>query len=183
MIPYKTYETERLLLKPTSLEDASFLLELLNTPKWLEYIGDRKVHTVEDAKEYIKTRMLPQLSKLGYSNNTLIRKSDNSKVGICGLYNRKGVDGVDIGFALLPKYEKKGYAFESSNKLIHVAFNELEQTQVNAITKENNLSSQILLGKLGLTFRGTTKLFEEDEELLLYSIEKQNWKNKKPIET
>lgn len=174
MIPYKTYETERLLLRPTSLEDAEFLLELLNTPKWLQYIGDRKVHTVEDAKEYIRTKMLPQLSKLGYSNNTIIRKSDTSKVGICGLYNRMGVEGVDIGFALLPEHEAKGYAFESSNKLIHFAFNELEQAQVNAITRESNLSSQILLQKLGLTFRGTTKLLEKDEPLLLYSIEKDN---------
>ncbi|HLW14301.1 MAG TPA: GNAT family N-acetyltransferase [Flavobacteriaceae bacterium] len=180
MIPYKIYETERLVLKPTSLEDAVFLLELLNSPKWLEYIGDRKVYTIEDAQAYIKTKMLPQLSKLGYSNNTLIRKSDSFKIGICGLHNREGVDGVDIGFALLPTYEKKGYAFESSNKLIQVAFNELGQTQVNAVTKENNSSSQLLLEKLGLKLSGTTNL--ENEELLVYKMKKQSWKNKKPIE-
>lgn len=175
MTSYKIFETERLLLKPTSLEDAEFLLELLNTPKWLEYIGDRKVRTVEEAKAYIKTKMLPQLSKLGYSNNTLIRKKDNAKVGICGLYDREEVSGVDIGFALLPQYERMGYAFESANKMMHFAFKDLQETNVNAITKKNNLSSQKLLEKLGLELNGTTKLLEEQEELLLYTIEKQNW--------
>lgn len=179
MTTYKTIETKRLLLKPTLVEDADFIFELLNTPKWKEYIGDRKVHTVEAAKIYIKTKMLPQLSKLGYSNNTLIRKADNSKVGICGLYNRAGADEVDIGFALLPDYEGKGYAFESANALINMAFNELKLTRINGVTKKSNVSSQVLLKKLGLRLSGTTKLFEEKEELLLYKIEKQNWNYKK----
>lgn len=169
---YKTFETKRLLLKPTLEEDATFILELLNMPKWIAYIGDRNVKTVEEAKEYIRIKMLPQLYKLGYGNYTLIWKTDNSKIGTCGLNDREGFDGVDIGFALLPKYEKKGYGFESANKLIQVAFNELGFTKVNAITSKKNLSSQILLEKLGLKLSGTTKLPGEEEEVLLYFIGK-----------
>jgi len=107
---YKAFETGRLILKPTSEEDAEFIFKLFNTPKWLKYIGDRNIKTVENARAYIKTVMLSQLRKLGYSSYTLVKKQDNVKVGTCGLYNREGLAGIDIGFALLPEYEGKGYA-------------------------------------------------------------------------
>ena len=84
MSQHKIFETERLILKPTSEEDAEFILELFNTPKWIKYVGDRNIKTVENAREYIKTKMLSQLEKLGYSNYTLIRKADNCKIGLCG---------------------------------------------------------------------------------------------------
>jgi len=164
------YETERLILKPTSEEDADFIFELLNTPKWLKYIGDRNIKTVKDARNYIKIKMLPQLKKLGYSNNTVIRKEDNCKIGTCGLYDRDGLEGVDIGFAFLPKYEKKGYAFEAANKMKEVAFSEFGLKEINAITEKDNLSSQKLIEKLGMKLIGTTKLPDESEELLLYRI-------------
>ncbi|MCF6222774.1 MAG: GNAT family N-acetyltransferase [Flavobacteriaceae bacterium] len=168
MAESKTFKTERLILKPTDEEDASFILELLNTPKWLKYIGDRNVKTLESAKAYIVNKMLPQLKKLGYSNYTVIRKSDKTKMGTCGLYDREGLDGIDIGFAFLPKYENKGYAFESANKLKNVAFNEFEIKEINAITTKDNVASQKLLEKLGMHLFGTTNISNDNEELLLY---------------
>ena len=170
MNQYKNFETERLILKPTSEEDAEFIFELLNTPKWIKYIGDRNLKTVENARNYIKTKMLPQLKRLGYSNYTLIIKAENCKIGICGLYDRDGLEGIDIGFALLPKYERKGYAFESVSKLKNVAFNEFGLTEISAITVKDNISSKKLLEKLGLKLNGVTKLPDDNEELLLYKI-------------
>ena len=168
---YKSFETERLIIRPTSESDSEFIFELLNTPKWLKYIGDRNIKTVEDAKDYIKKKMISQLQRLGYSNYTLIRKQDNQKIGTCGLYDRDGLDGIDIGFAFLPEYEKKGFAFESSNKLKEVAFSEFDIKVISAITTKDNISSQKLLEKLGLKFIETTKIPNDDEELLLYKIE------------
>jgi RimJ/RimL family protein N-acetyltransferase len=174
MSQHKIFETERLILIPTTEEDAEFIFELFNTPKWIKYIGDRNIKTVKNAKDYIKTKMLPQLERLGYSNYTLIRKADNCKIGLCGLFDRDGVEGIDIGFAFLPEYEKKGYAFESANKLINVAFNEFGLAEINAITVKDNISSQKLLEKLGLNLKGTTKFPNDEEELLLYKIRRQN---------
>lgn len=99
MSQYRIFETERLILKPTSEEDAAFIFELLNTPKWIKYIGDRNIKTIENARDYIEAKILPQLKRLGYSNYTLISKLDNCKIGTCGLYDRDGLIGVDIGFA------------------------------------------------------------------------------------
>ena len=169
---YKVFETERLIIKPTLENDAEFIFELYNTPKWVKYIGDRNIKTIENAKEYIKEKMIPQLERLGYSNYTLIRKDDNRKIGTCGLYDREGLEGIDIGFAFLPEYEKKGFAFEASKKVKEAAFNEFKIETISAITKKDNISSQKLLEKLGLKFTGTTKLPDDNEELLLYKIEK-----------
>ena len=170
IVEYKIFETERLILKATSEEDAEFIFRLLNTPKWLQYIGDRNVKTLESAKKYILDKMQPQQKRLGYSNYTLIRKSDEQKIGTCGLYDREGLEGIDIGFAFLPEYEKMGYAYESANKLKNVAFDELGIKMIRAITVKENLASQKLLERLGLTQIGTTRLDGDDEELLLYEI-------------
>jgi len=172
MEPYKTFETERLTLKPTLEEDAAFIFELFNTPKWLKNIGDRNIKSVELARDYILNKMHPQLNRLGFSNYTLIRKIDGIKVGSCGLYDREGLEGIDIGFAFLPEYEGKGFAFEAANKLKNAAFNEFGLITLSAITSKNNCASQKLLEKLGLQFAGTTTLPTDNKELLLYKIEK-----------
>ena len=78
---YRTFETDRLFIRPTVEEDAAFILELLNTPKWIQFVGDRNVHTEADAQNYIRMRMMPQLERLGYSNNTVILKEGMVKIG------------------------------------------------------------------------------------------------------
>lgn len=174
MKKFKSFETERLLLKPTITEDAAFVLKLLNSPNWIKYIGDRNVHNEEDAKQYIINKMIPQLEKLGFANYTVIRKLDNEKIGSCGLYDREGLDGVDIGFAFLPEFENKGYGFESANKIKQVGFSIFNLTKIQAITTKENVASQKLIKKLGLTFKKFTKIPNDDEELMLYEIDNIN---------
>lgn len=171
MAIYKSFETERLLLRPVLKKDAEFILALLNMPKWRRYIGDRNVHSIKEAEEYITTRMLPQLKRLGYGNYTVIRKSDQAKLGTCGLYDREGMDGFDIGFAFLPQYENRGYAFEAAEKIKNVAFTEWGIQFINGITSKENISSQNLLKKLGMMFIETTML--DKEEVMLYRIHSQ----------
>ncbi|MEM9329252.1 MAG: GNAT family N-acetyltransferase, partial [Bacteroidota bacterium] len=84
-------------MKPTDIDDAAFIFELFNEPKWIKYIGNRNIASVEQAKDYIVERMTPQLQRLGYSSYTLIKKDDQQKIGVCGLYDREGLDGIDLG--------------------------------------------------------------------------------------
>lgn len=171
MKKYAHFETERLVLQPTTEEDAGFILELLNSPKWLEYIGDRNVHTEEDAKQYIKNKISPQLEKLGFGNYTLIRKTDGVKIGSCGLYDREGLEGIDIGFAMLPAFEGLGYGFESASKVLEIGKNEFNIEIFSAITTKNNLASQRLIEKLGLRYIETIRIPNDEVELMLYRIE------------
>jgi len=166
----KTFETERLYLTPTTTVDAELILELFNTPKWIEFIGDRKLKNTQDAKEYISNHMTPQLERLGFGNYTVRRKFDGAKIGCCGLYDREGVEGIDIGFAFLPQYENKGYGFESTNALKEAAFAEFNLMEISAITTQRNISSQKLLVKLGLQFEKNIKLIDDSEELLLFKL-------------
>jgi len=162
------FETERLLLRPTGTEDAAFIFKLMNTPKWLAYIGDRKIESEATAAAYIKERMLPQLERLGFSNYTCVRKVDGEKLGSCGLYDREGLEGVDIGFAFLPEHEGKGYAYEGSNRIMEAGIQKFNIEKISGITVLENKGSQRLLEKLGLTFQKMIRLPNDDEELMLY---------------
>lgn len=166
----KTFETDRLFLTPTTTEDAALILEVFNTPKWLEFIGDRNLKNIQDAEVYIENKIVPQIQKKGFGNYTVTRKFDDAKIGFCGLYDREGLEGIDIGFAFLPKYEKKGYGFESANILKEAAFTAFNLTEISAITSEKNTGSQKLLMKLGLQFEKKIKLTEDTEEVLLYKL-------------
>ena len=171
---YPFFETERLELHAVTEADASYQLAIMNTPKWIKNIGDRKVYTEKDAAKYISEKISPQFERLGYGNYKVIRKSDGQFLGNCGLYDRPGLEGVDIGFAFLPHYEKKGYAFESAQKLKEEAFANFGIKTISAITIPSNLSSQKLLEKLGLSFVKMIHLPNDDEELMLYQIHRMN---------
>ena len=167
-----TYETERLLLRPTVEADAAFIYELMNSKGWIENIGDRGIKNLADAANYVKEKMRPQQERLGFSNYSVIRKSDGVIMGSCGLYDREGLEGVDIGFAFLPQYGQKGYALEAAQKVKALAFGEFGLTLIKAITTKTNVPSQKLIEKLGLTFVKMINLPNDDEELMLYQIEK-----------
>ncbi|MFK7921027.1 MAG: GNAT family N-acetyltransferase [Bacteroidia bacterium] len=174
MSKYASFETERLILKPTDLDDAEYVFEQFNTPKWLANIGDRNIHSIEDAENYIKARHIPQFDRLGYGNYIMIRKHDQQKIGSCGLYDREGLKGIDIGFALLPTYEGKAYAYEASLRLKEIAIEEFGLRSIGAITTKTNLASQNLLTKLGLEFVEFRKIPGDDEELMYYLLEVKN---------
>ncbi len=165
---YKSFETERLHVRPTLEADASFIHELLNSPKWKANIGERNVPTIPEARAYIKLRMMEQMSRLGFGNYTVIRKVDQVKLGSIGLYERRGLDVIDVGFAFLERYEGKGYAFESTSALLELGRDYFKLPDVAAITLENNLPSRRLLEKLGLRFERFITLPGDTEELMYY---------------
>jgi len=171
---YDSYETPRLIIKPCCEEDARFIFKLMNTEKWFQYIGDRDVKSVEEAQAYIRTKMYPQLKRLGYGNYTVIRKADEAKMGTVGMYDREGLEGLDIGFAFLPEFEAQGYAFEASEKLKNICFDNFGITEIGAITRKDNLRSQRLLERLGLRFNKTVTLPNDDVELMYYLLKKDS---------
>lgn len=166
----KTYETERLILKPITLEDSDFVYELLNSEKWLKYIGDRNVKTIEAAENYIKERMYPQYEK-GYYNYLIVNKLTGEKMGSCGVYRRDALEIPDIGFAFLEQYEGKGYAYEAASKIKELAKENLGLKKLSGITVEYNYSSRKLLEKLGLQFQKKFFMEGDSEELMYYETE------------
>jgi RimJ/RimL family protein N-acetyltransferase len=170
MRPVSFYESERLYLRPAGREDAAFIYELLNTPKWLEHIGDRNITSIAKAEEYIVEKMLPQLEKLGFTNNVVIRKADGAKLGSCGLNARNGFSDLDIGFAFLPQYEQQGYGFEAASCLLRFAKAEIPQFKITGITSKQNFASQKLLEKLGMQCAEEISFPGEEEKVLLFRL-------------
>lgn len=163
-------ETNRLLISKITLKDATFFLELVNSPGWLKYIGDRKIRSVKDAKAYLQKGTLKSYVDFGFGfYKLLLKEKDNIPIGICGLIKREQLDDVDIGFALLPEFEGKGLGYEASVSVLQLAKDKFGLEKIVAITLPNNKSSIKLLEKLGLTYQKGIKPFDDDEELLLFA--------------
>lgn len=167
----KFYETERLILRPMAIEDAEFILDLYNRPKFIQYIGDRYIRTISDAENYIQERFFPQFKKLGFGNYLMLTKEGHQKIGGVGIFERDGLDVVDIGFSLLEEFEGKGYAYEAALKVKSVGMNDFGLTKLSAITTKENTSSQKLIEKLGLKFQRFVKIPNDPEELMYYETE------------
>ena len=151
-----------------SLEDAAFVFELVNTKEWIENIGQRNINSVDEASTYIQNKMIDHYEIHGYGNFLMTRKSDGAKIGCISLYNRDDVDGVDIGFAMLPEFMKMGYAYEGADAIKVRARDVLKLSGITAFTTKENVGSQKLIDKLGLEFKKTIIFGEEGEELLFY---------------
>lgn len=167
----KSYETERLVIRPMSLEDADLILELYNMPNFIKFIGDRNIRTLNDAENYIQAKFLPQFEKLGFGNYLIVLKEGNVKIGGVGIFEREGLDVVDIGFSVLEKFEGKGYMFEAAQKVKSIGMDDFGLKKVSAITTKDNISSQKLIERLGLTFQKYVTLPNEVEELMYYENE------------
>lgn len=167
----KVYETERLIIRPMSLDDADLIFELYNMPKFIKFIGDRNINSLADAENYIKAKFLPQFEKLSFGNYLIVLKEGNIKIGGVGIFEREGLDIVDIGFSVLERFEGKGYMFEAAQKVKSIGMDDFGLNKISAITVKDNFSSQKLIERLGLKFQKYVKLPNEDEELMYYETE------------
>jgi len=162
--------TQRLIISKVTLKDAPFFVELMNTPSWLKYIGDRNIKTVKDAENNLKNGILKSYQESGYGFYKVTQKSQPEKaIGIVGLVKRKELEHTDIGFGFLPEYEGKGFGYESSVAIMELAKNWFKLDKVLAITNPDNRSSIHLLEKLGLSFQKRIKPFDDNDELLLFA--------------
>jgi [ribosomal protein S5]-alanine N-acetyltransferase len=163
-------ETERLTLRHLSPEtDAEFILRLLNEPSFLQYIGDKAVRTLDDARGYIRNGPIKSYEENGFGLYRVGLKENGSAIGICGLIKRDALPEPDIGFAFLPEYWSKGYAHESAAEVMRHARDGLRLQRILAITSPDNEPSARLLGKIGLRFQSMIRLSEEADEVKLFS--------------
>lgn len=165
----KTLETERLILRRLTPDDAEFILELLNDPDWLRFIGDRGVRTVEDARAYIRNGPMEMYARLGMGLCLVEVKEGGVPAGICGLLKRDYLDNVDIGFAFLPASRGKGFAYESASAAMEYGRNALGLDRIVAITSPDNERSGKLLEKLGLHFERMVRLPNDRAEARLFA--------------
>ena len=161
-------ETERLVLRQLSTDDAEFIIELLNQPSFLRYIGDKGVRNSEDAVRYIQTGPQASYERFGFGLYLVELKETGASIGICGLLKRDSLPDVDVGFAFLPEFWSQGYAFESAAAVMTYGREALGLRRIVAITSPDNDASIRLLEKIGLRFERMIKLSEDQPEVRLF---------------
>ncbi len=165
----KILETERLILREIIETDAEFILDLLNQPSFIKYIGDRNVRSVEQSRDFIESRFTKSYAENGFGLYLVELKKQQTPIGICGFVKRDTLPDADIGFAFLPQFCGKGYALESAEASMKFGKEKLNLKRVLAITTQNNESSGKLLGKIGFTFKRLMDI--DNEKLKLFSVE------------
>lgn len=169
MLP-ESIETERLNLRQFTLADAEFIIQLLNSPGWLKYIGDKKVKTTLEARHYLQTGPFKSYKENGFGLGLVSLKPRNIPIGMCGLIKRSDLPNPDLGFAFLPEFMGLGYAREIALKTVGTGFTTLNLKKILAITLPGNKHSIHLLEKIGFRVDGFYSPADKAEQLLLFSL-------------
>jgi RimJ/RimL family protein N-acetyltransferase len=162
-------QTRRLNMRHFHSRDAAFILRLLNEPSFHQYIGDRKVRTIDDAIKYINSRLIASYLNHGYGLY-IVEQKDGTPIGMCGLVKRDPAEDPDVGFAFIPEVWRQGYAFESAAEILNYARQTLGLTRVLGITIPDNISSVKTLEKLGLHFLRSDTTKDTQEDISVYEI-------------
>lgn len=162
-------DTDRLSIRHIKVEDFNFIFRLLNDPSWIKYIGDKGIKTEDDAKNYIQTGPLQMYKNFGFGLYLVTLKETAVPIGLCGLIKRPSLENIDLGYAFLPDYTGKGYAFEATKAVLQYGKEKLTIDKIVAITTIDNFSSEKVLLKLGFTFDSLIKEKNDAEELKLFT--------------
>lgn len=163
-------ETERLLLRRFNVDDAEFILKLVNEPSFLRYIGDKKVRNVEDARQYILDGPVASYERNQFGLNRVELRESRTPIGMCGLLKREELSSPDIGFAFLPEFWNKGFAFEAATAVLQDARERLRLERILAITSLDNDASIKLLERLGFRFESIITLPATGEQVKLFAV-------------
>lgn len=145
--------TPRLVLRQITVHDAAFVLELLNEPAFLEYVGDKRVRTLEDARAHIAERFVGHYARHGFGLWGVVRKDTCETIGCCGLLKRDALDHPDIGYAFLQRHTGQGFAKEAIAATLAHARGPLGFNTLHALTALENPASVGLLEKFGFRFQ------------------------------
>ena len=155
-----------------TLADDGFILELLNEPEFLRNIGDKGARTLDDARRYILTGPVASYEQYGFGLWLIELKESSTPIGMCGLLKRGSMKDVEIGFALLSRFCRKGYACESAAAVMTLGIDTFGLKRISAITAPDNQGSMNVLGKVGLKFQEMIRLpeYQTDQTLYLYEL-------------
>jgi len=148
------------------VNDAPFILDLLNTEGWLKYIGEKGVRDLEQAEHYIEIGPIEAYKSPGNGLMLLLNKTTGEYLGICGLLRRDYLDHPDIGYALMPRFEKNGYITEACTAILtwHKTYKKL--SKIYAVVLPSNERSIKLL--MTMEFKYKESMEREGEVINLY---------------
>lgn len=160
---YSHIETDRLFIRPITLEDKEFILTLTNTKGWLTFIGDRNIKTSLDAENYIQKI----LDNKNYFYSVFALKQTTISIGLVTFLHRENQTHPDFGFAMLPDFGGQGYAYEASQAYLSHILQQDSNSSILGLTKPDNVKSIQLLTKLGFEY-ANNQINDSGETLAVY---------------
>jgi len=146
-------ETDRLLFRKFTIDDAGLIYDLNLDPEVTKYTKD-PMTDVEQAKKVLREVILPQYSLYGHGRWALHLKEGNEFIGWCGLKYRPELDEIDLGYRFKKKYWGKGYATEAAAACLDYGFEKLRFRDVYSFTSVLNKSSERVMQKIGMEKEG-----------------------------
>ncbi|MFV8328243.1 GNAT family N-acetyltransferase [Flavobacterium sp. ZS1P14] len=150
-----TLETDRLFLREMLLSDAEALFEMDSNPNVHQYLWNKPLTEISEVHSYIDfVRAQYIQNKIG--RFVIVLKETNELIGWAGLkYNTEivnnEVDFYDIGYRLNEKFWRKGYASEASFAWLDYGFNVMKIKIMTAAAHTDNMASNRILQKIGMT--------------------------------
>ncbi len=144
--------TERLVIRPFRVEDAPFILRLLNEPSFIEFIADKGVRTLAQAEDYLRSGPLASYLTHGHGLCLVEHRETGNPMGMCGLIKRDSLPEVDLGYAFVPEFWGLGYAREAAEACVAWGRDGLGLPGLLAIVTPGNLASIRLLEALDFEF-------------------------------
>jgi RimJ/RimL family protein N-acetyltransferase len=166
----KTLTTDRLILRPFTIEDIPAHYEMNLDPEVSRYTGDGGVVGIDEIERRIKDHVLRDYKMHGYGRMVVELKETGENIGFCGLKYLPDLKEVDLGYRFVRHHWGKGIATEAARATLDNGWKGLGLTRVIAWVLPENLGSVRVLDKLGFHF--DKALLEENQVIHQYVIEK-----------
>ncbi|MDI1255688.1 MAG: GNAT family N-acetyltransferase [Flavobacterium sp.] len=153
----KTLTTERLILRPLVLSDATGMFTLDSNPNVHKFLGNNPVNSIAQIHNVIEM-INDQYKKNGIGRFAVVLKETNEFIGWSGIKfvtepENNHVNFYDIGYRLIEEHWGKGYAQESAKAWRDHAFNEMKVPVLYASAHIENAGSINALQKIGMTIK------------------------------
>lgn len=150
-----TLETPRLSLRKLSLADADDLFQVFSDEKTTKYVPREKhvdkMLTINHLESLIK-RMDEGISFVW----SVVDKIDNRVIGTVNLYFKQD-RAASIGAVINSERWGKGIATEALKEIIDFGFDKMKLIRIEGKCESNNIASEKMLKKLGMTYEGTLR--------------------------
>lgn len=175
-------ETDRLILRKLTIEDAADLFEYASEPEVSRFLPWEKHRTSHDTEEFIRSAIesyeSSHLAPWGIalrSNNKLIGTIDFVR----WLPNHFR---AEIGFVLSNRYWGQGLTLEATKRVVRFGFERMELQKIEAQSMIENVQSQRVLQKLGMRFEGVLRnhwwIKDQFRDTVQYSMLKNEYLSK-----
>ena len=150
-------ETERLLLRTFTMEDAPLIYELNLDPDVTQYTGD-PVRDLDHARQVLEQTILPQYALYNHGRWAVHVKPGADRqagfIGWCGLKTRPERNEIDLGYRFLKKAWGKGYATEAAWATLQYGFGKLNLQRIVGRAMPQNKASRRVLEKCNMQYVG-----------------------------